>query len=174
MFDATAQKYAYVRFRQPVGEYCFEIPAAYAQAQAFARPLASDEKLGSITGPVAIPAKWIGTIERRIQQSVPDPTILNVNDEGWLDSDIATYALCFFDTTSDVLPTSEPYLYTTLNGDLVAEFAGRHGKLTNVISKGAVNSFAIVNGQMMKTTINFPLDNVAKARQELMQITEQL
>jgi hypothetical protein len=56
---------------------------------------------------------------------------------------------------------------------LVAEFAGKHGKLTSIIGKTAVNSFAIVEGQMLKATLNFPLDKV-KARQELMQITKQL
>jgi hypothetical protein len=172
MVKATAQAYSDIRFRQPISEFIFELPAAPAQPQAAAPLLPSDQKLGEISGPVMIAAKWISTIQRRIKQSVPTYPA-NSSQEGWLDSDIATYAVCFFNAVSDVLPASEPYLYTANNGDLVAEFAGKHGKLTSIIGKAAVNSFVIVEGQVLKATLNFPLDRV-KARRELMQITKQL
>jgi hypothetical protein len=172
MITATAQVYSDIRFRQPGSEFSFEIPAAPVQ-EINDQPLVSDKKLGLISGPAGIAAEWISTITRRIQQSVPGPAS-GTDVDGWLDSDIAARALGFFDATSDVLPATEPYLYTATNGDLVAEFAGRHGKLTTVIGKAAVNSFAVLEGQIVKTTLNFPFDNVPKARQELMQITKQL
>lgn len=172
MVTATAQAYSDIRFRQSVSEFSFEIPAVTVP-EISVQPLLSDKKLGLISGPAGVAAKWISTIARRIQQSVPGP-MPGANDDGWLDSDIAARALGFFDATSDVLPAGEPYLYTATNGDLVAEFAGRHGKLTTVIGKAAVSSFADLEGQIVKTTLNFPFDNVLKARQELMQITKQL
>lgn len=173
MLIPTIQSYAYVQFRQPDRGYSLDFPVGYTVA--FTQALPSDQKLGLLEGPISIPAGWIGTIERRIEQSVPDPSVSNIDvEEGWLNPAIATYALWFFNATSDVLPSIEPYLYTATNGDLVAEFAGRRGKLTNVIGKGVVNSFAVVDGQMLKTTLNFPLDDVSKARQELMEITKQL
>lgn len=171
MFYPTAQAYSDIRFRQPAIVFTIDPAAALIPQQVAAFPLASDQKLGEIDGPVTIAAKWISTIQRRIEQSVPDALVANLDDGGWLDSDIATYAISFFNATSDVLPISEPYLYTASNGDLIAEFAGRHGKLTNVIGKTAVNSFAIVDGQIVKTTLNFPFDDIAKARQELTQLT---
>jgi hypothetical protein len=175
MFYPTAQAYSDIRFRQPAIVFTIDPAAALIPQQVAVFPLASDQKLGEIDGPVTIAAKWISTIQRRIEQSVPDPLIAASLDDGeWLDSDIATYAISFFNATSDVLPISEPYLYTASNGDLIAEFAGHHGKLTNVIGKTAVNSFAIVDGQMVKTTLKFPFDNIAKARQELMQLASQL
>jgi len=174
MLYPTAQAYSDIRFRQPATVFTIDPAAALIPQQVAVFPLASDQKLGEINGPVTIAAKWISTIQRRIEQSVPDVLVANLDDGGWLDSDIATYAISFFNATSDVLPISEPYLYTASNGDLVAEFAGRHGKLTNVIGKTAVNSFAIVDGQIVKTTLKFPLDNIEEARQELMQLTSQL
>jgi hypothetical protein len=174
MLYPTAQAYSDIRFLQPAMVFTMDPAAALIPQQVAVFPLASDQKLGEIDGPVAIAAKWISTIQRRIEQSVPDALVTTLDDGRWLDSDIATYAISFFNATSDVLPVSEPYLYTASNGDLIAEFAGRHGKLTNVIGKTAVNSFAIVDGQIVKTTLKFPLDNIAKARQELMQLTSQL
>src|SRR5271166_3934905 len=139
MVRATAQAYNDVRFRQPISEFIFELPTAPAEQQIAVQPLPSDQKLGEIDGPVVIAARWISTIQRRIEQSVPSPVADTTDEEGWLDSDIAAYAVYFFNAVSDVLPASEPYLYTATNGDLVAEFVGRHGKLTNVIGRASVN-----------------------------------
>src|SRR5271157_5201194 len=133
MATATAQASCDIRFRRSVSEFSFENPAAAAQ-RINAQPLLSDKKLGLISGPAGVAAKWISSIARRIQQSVPGP-VPRTDDDGWLDSDIAARALGFFDATSDILPATEPYLYTAANGDLVAEFAGRRGKLTTVIGK---------------------------------------
>lgn len=174
MLPVTA-RYIDIHFQQPVSTYVWECPV---QASIFevqmAQPLPSDMKLEEIKGPLRIAAKWITTIERRIQQSVPATLSAPDADEGWLDSDIAACAISFFDATSDVLPAAEPYLYTAMNGDLVAEFPDRHGKLTTVIGKAAAQSFAVVDGDVLKTTLNFPFDNIVNARQDLMQITKQL
>lgn len=174
MVNATAQAYSDVRFRSPISEFSFDLRTAPAEKQIIVQPLPSDQKLGRIDGPVVIAARWISTIQRRIEESVPGPVADTADEDGWLNSDIAAFAVYFFNAVSDVLPASEPYLYTASNGDLVAEFAGRHGKLTSVVGKGAVNSFAIVDGQMVKSTLNFPFESVVKARQELMQLTKQL
>lgn len=173
MSAVTAQQYAYVRVRQPEEQSSWGLACA-VPPQAVVEALPSDGNLGSIATPVVIPAQWIGTIQQRIQRSILGSTVATPDEGGWLDFEIARHALYFFDATSDVLPTSEPYLYTTSDGDLVAEFAGRHSKLTAVISKAAVQSYAIVDGQMIKSTLTFPFDDAAKARQELMQITNQL
>ncbi len=55
-----------------------------------------------------------------------------------------------------------------------AEFSSMHGKLTSIVSKGAVLAYAVVNGQPVTSKLRLPFDNVEKARRCLEQITEQL
>jgi hypothetical protein len=57
---------------------------------------------------------------------------------------------------------------------LVSEFASRHCMLTTVIGTDAFNSFADLDGDIVKTTVNLPFENLLKARKELMRITKHL
>jgi len=172
MRTATAQASSEIRFHRPA-EFRFESPEPAVVDMTVAEPLPSDNTLNQISGPSLIAAKWISVIERRIRESVSND-ITNADEDGWLTLEIAARALSFFKATSDVLPPADPYLYTAMNGDLVAEFEGPHGKLTSVIGKSAVIAFAVVDDNVVKTTLSLPFEDVVKVRGELQRITEQL
>jgi hypothetical protein len=59
----------------------------------------------------------------------------------WLQEDAAEAALSFFRNAADILP-SEPFIYSSVNGGLVAEFSGTSGTLSAMISPKAVIIFA--------------------------------
>jgi hypothetical protein len=175
MFAATAQAASQIRFRGPESAFTFEIPKIETKQQvAAADRLPSDNSLNVISGPSLIAAQWLATVERRIKESVPDQIMQAGEDDGWLNSEIARQAIRFFKATSDVLPAADPYIYTSMSGDLVVEFEGRHGKLTSVIGATSVLAFAVIDGNIVKTTMTLPFENVLRVRRELQRISDQL
>jgi hypothetical protein len=175
MFAATAQNSSSIRFRDSDTKFLFERPSADDDCETPAEPRPSDMELGAITGPTLLTANWLPIIERRICSSISAFESEDLQDDGrWLASEVAEQALMFFQTTSDVLPAVEPYMYTSAEGDLVVEFAAPRGKMTNIIGRASAVSFATVDGQIMKATLPLPVDDVRKARQELHQQTDQL
>ena len=174
MRNGTAPLYAEIRYCDSPSGYYFMFPDARAPQIIAAEKLPSDSKLSPVLGPTQIAAKWMSTLTRRILDSVPVHPIPAPHDEGLLDPEIASKAIIFFKETSDLLPTSEPYIYTSLDGDLVAEFVGQQGKLTNVISRDAVNSFVVSELGMFKATENLPFEDINRARKELRKVAAQL
>ncbi len=87
--------------------------------------------------------------------------------------DIATSASAFFEMTSDVLP-SEPYIYSSQNGDLVAEFDASHGTMTGIIAKNLVVLFAVVDGVPIERRVVLGSDSPRPLRRELQYLTEML
>jgi hypothetical protein len=84
---------------------------------------------------------WLSAVERRIKNStLPNEYQLQDTQE-WLQEDAATAALSFFRNAADILP-SEPFIYSSVNGGLVAEFPGTSGTLSAMISPKAVIIFA--------------------------------
>jgi hypothetical protein len=174
MRNGTAPLYAEVRYCDSPSGYYLIVPDARAPQAVAAERLPSDSRLSPVLGPTQIAAKWMSALARRILDSVPARPIPAPHDEGFLDPEIASKAVIFFRETSDLLPMSEPYIYTSLDGDLVAEFVEQQGKLTNVISKNTVSSFVVSEVGMFKATENLPFEDINRARKELQKVTAQL
>ncbi len=120
-----------------------------------------------------ITATWFNIVERRIRQSVLPVDQRAENDGRWLTQDIADSASAFFKTTSDVLP-AEPFIYSSRNGDLVAEFSAPHGTLTNIVSQTSVVAFAVVDGVPIEMRLELACRSRDRLRQELRQLTKML
>jgi len=95
-----------------------------------------------------------------------------VNDGSWLDADVAGQALAFFQATSDVLP-SEPYIYTSIEGDLVAEFRTPRGSMTSIVGKSSVINFAVIDQTVIKATLDLTDWDVDKARDKMRDLAAQ-
>ena len=54
-----------------------------------------------------------------------------------------------FEAASDVLP-GEPYIYSSVDGDLVAEFKDSYGRLTTIIGPTFTIGFAVVGREILK------------------------
>lgn len=104
---------------------------AARQSQRFA-----DERLIGIESYVPYltsPSSWLAVVEARIRDSVlPDEYDGDISSE-WLTEDAAYAAIAFFREGADLLNT-EPHIYATNSGDLVAEFEIPAASFTSVIS----------------------------------------
>jgi hypothetical protein len=116
----------------------------------------------SYEGPI-VPPKWYKDVETRINkstssgagQSVASPDFVTIEPE------VAKAANTFFKHCGSFLP-SEPYIYPSNQGDLIAEFADERGPLTIIISPRSVIIFAVADGvaNEMKFAISSNLDSV--------------
>jgi hypothetical protein len=75
--------------------------------------------------------------------------------------------------TSDLLP-NEPHIYSSTQGDLVAEFKGIHGTLTSIVSPRFLILFASVNGVPVQETLRFGETTTAAIRRAVHNLTEKL
>jgi hypothetical protein len=100
--------------------------------------------------PTVIPAPWLPVVERRLQNSIAPRNFCEAEDDGsWIGEKIANTAIDFFQETSDLLP-SEPYIYSSQKGDLVAEHDLGSKKLTNIIGESFVLTFLFEDGEITK------------------------
>lgn len=76
---------------------------------------------------------WLPVIQQRIRDSVIPNEYEGPETTEWLREDIANAAISFFQKSADILPT-EPHIYCSNSGNLVAEFATEKGNLTTVVS----------------------------------------
>jgi hypothetical protein len=91
---------------------------------------------------ISPPVSWLPLVERRIEDSKIPKEYEPLEPAEWLSEDVANAALRFFQNTADILP-SEPYLYASKQGALVAEFTTGSGALTTIISPDSVVLFAV-------------------------------
>lgn len=182
---ATAEAQSAVKIRKPSSRFSFEDLPVDAHAQ---EVLPVDSQAGEpweqllweaspkpLVGPIPVRAAWLPTIERRIADSIASPEVDEIPDDGrWIDSNVAAQAFGFFDATSDVLPSSEPYIYTSTHGDLVAEFEATHGKITTIVGKTSVVSFAATDATMHRTTLELPVSNIREVRKQLKELTDRV
>lgn len=89
---------------------------------------------------VPVQPEWLSTVQSRINKSIV-PGGLVENDGRWLSQQTAVAAIDFFNATADLLP-GEPFIYSSLEGDLIAEFTGERGVLTAIISPNFTVLFA--------------------------------
>lgn len=127
-----------------------------------------------LAGPTRIPAPWLPKLERRIKNSAaqPEEELLD-NDGSWLRRSVIDAADCFFRETSDVLP-SEPYLYGSTKGDLVAEYNCPAGKMTQILGDRFVICFTVINGKTWHTELEVQDKDFEATRIELRRITKSL
>src|SRR5260370_18624549 len=109
------------------------MPIAISSQTLDQQPLSDNRQESRIrTSLYSIP-EWLDTVKRRIKHSImpKDQEIENVGQ--WLTEEIANAASTFFEEASDLLP-SEPFIYASRQGDLVAEFTPKFGSLTTIYS----------------------------------------
>lgn len=172
---AGAGTFSGLRYRGPVDRYWLRplVAGNGSNRAAPAPPKLSEQRLDDLVGPTPIPAPWLPALEQRIRESIAPSDADYVNDGQWLRPNIAGEAMRFFQGTSDVLP-GEPYIYTLLNGDLVAEFRAAHGNVTSIVQTTSVITFAVIDGQLLDRKLELRNDNLAAARQELQRLTNEL
>jgi hypothetical protein len=175
MACATAAETASVRIKNwYVPTPTASIPGGYLQQYGTPNRQLSDTKQEKDIREVRpISAAWFNVVQRRIQKSTAPRGRKADNDRRWLSQDIADAASAFFKTTSDVLP-SEPYIYSSLKGDLVAEFSGAHGTMTNIVSEASVIVFAVVDGTPVERRLSLGRSETDALRQELQRLTKML
>jgi hypothetical protein len=126
-----------------------------------------------VVGPSVSPAGWLQIVERRISNSL-QPAGRDYENQGqWLSAETASAATAFFQLTSDVLP-GEPHIYSSLVGDLVAEFKAPHGVLNAVISTKAFTALAIIDGSPEETRIEWNAVSSRSVRSTLRSLTAKL
>ena len=90
--------------------------------------------------------EWLGSTLKAIRSSVSAIAGgKNLDDGRWLSQNVANSASDFFENTADLFP-HKPFIYSSIEGDLVAEFKTDHGTLTSIVSPLFVLLFAVVNG----------------------------
>jgi len=123
----------------------------------------------AILAPNLFPPKWLTAVDRRIRASVgPRNHAFEAGDK-WLTPEVATAAAAFFRDIADLLP-SEPYIYPSRQGDLIAEFECSNGTLTIIVSPKYVILFAALNGLSLEQRI----ENWMSAKPELRRIVHEL
>lgn len=88
---------------------------------------------------------WLSAVEKRINAATLPDGYAILESTQWISQEVSTAAIRFFQHTADVLP-SEPFIYGSKKGALVAEFAAEGGALTTVIAPNRTALFAVKNG----------------------------
>jgi hypothetical protein len=136
----------------------------------FARITGPLEFEAQAIGPAPIVAPWLSDVSRRIKDSIVPEGCQCENEGQWLSPSIALAATAFFQLTSDVLP-SEPHIYSSLSGDLVAEFAGPRGILNAVISPRRIIALVVTGDSTIEKNIDWNSISANTLRRELGEIT---
>jgi hypothetical protein len=91
-------------------------------------------------------APWLDSVERRIQNSTAPSGYPILDPQVWLTENIASAGLSFFRNVDDLL-ASEPYIYASKRGDLVAEISAQgQPSLTVIVSPDTIILFAASDG----------------------------
>jgi len=122
------------------------------------------------------PAPWLADVQRRLSNSVgqdtPDP------DGRWLAKGVVSAATSFFQATSDLLSvtpySAAPYLYSSRQGELVAEFGRADAPLTLIVSSNYALAFVVINGQAVQKRIPLAGTQTSTLRSEFSEITRAL
>lgn len=140
-------------------------PRSYTENQYFMTP---DAQLYSVE-PASAP--WLGAVQRRLNASIgiEGSTI----DGTWLPEDVVTAANTFFNATSYLFP-SEPYIYSSRVGNLVAEFESNLGRMTLILSKDSALALASVGPEKIQKRIDFASATPARLRSDVSGITDRL
>jgi hypothetical protein len=95
----------------------------------------------SNVGQITFAPSWLERVTQRITNSIaPEKRQSDEEPQRWLSNDVAQGGLTFLRNASNLLP-SEPYIYSSREGKLVAEFKGAHGNLTAIVSPNSTILF---------------------------------
>lgn len=97
------------------------------------KALKDEVRIESYTPYLNSPSSWLAQVESRIRDSVVPQSGEEQPSCEWLAQDAAYAAIAFFRQGADLLPT-EPHIYGTESGDLVAEFETSHATITSIVS----------------------------------------
>jgi len=97
------------------------------------------------------PAPWLASIVEQLRGSIEPAGVNASSEEGmWLMPPVADAAIAFFQSASDIFP-SEPYIYSSGKGDVVAEFDFPNAvKLTAILGESFAMAFAMIDGAPVK------------------------
>lgn len=153
-----------------------KVAERYIKWFAVPRPgrLADTKPEASIQSPTLITPQWLTTVQERVYRSIVPKDQEAENDGRWLSQRVAETAFGFFQMTSDILP-SEPHIYGSQSGDLIAEFEAEHGTMTSILTQTSVVLFAVVDkGVPLERRFVFGSDSPTALRRELQRLTELL
>jgi hypothetical protein len=119
------------------------------------------------------PAPWLATVQRRLTNSI-GPVEPGASPGGqWLSGDVVRAANSWFQATSDMLP-NEPFLHSSAQGNLVAEFTGVNGPMTVVVTTSHALAMATINGQPVQHQMSLAAAQPATMRADLATLTDAL
>lgn len=119
------------------------------------------------------PNSWLPLVEERIRASILPEEYEGEPSCEWLTEDAAHAAISFFRAAADLLPT-EPYIYATNSGDLVAEFETKSGSMTSVVSDDETILFAVLASNPHEPIQKVIRRGSNQIRDELRSITNKL
>jgi hypothetical protein len=90
-------------------------------------------RIDPYTPVLAVPNAWLSAVEERIRASTRPPELQGEESAEWLSVSAASTAINFLRQAADLLPT-EPHIYASDNGDLVAEFETEASNVTSVVT----------------------------------------
>lgn len=120
---------------------------------------------------ISYDAAWLSTVEQRIRASIAPEGYPEEGSGAWLQASVGSAAVDFFRSTSAALP-SEPYIYASRVGDLVAEFIGPRGKMTCIVAPKVVYVFAVAGDETVEK--KFVPSEVIELRSHLQTMTNLL
>lgn len=103
----------------------------------------TEVRIAPYTPYLTAPNNWLPIVESRIRGSVLPNEYESEPSTEWLSEGAANAAIAFLRNGADMLPT-EPHIYGTKSGDLVAEFETANGSMTSVVSDKQTILFAVL------------------------------
>jgi len=173
--DVTAGYSAALRLRQMLvaRAYVVDLPVATGSQALDQPPLSDNRQEAEIRAPLPNIPDWLDAVRHRIRDSIVPKGREADNNGQWLTEEIAGAACTFFEASSDLLP-SEPFIYSSRQGDLVAEFASTAGSLTAIVSSKSVLLYAVVNGRPEHREVELLSEGSVRLRRDLDELTELL
>ncbi len=95
--------------------------------------------------PLPIMPRWLEATQAIIRNSTAMGSIEPADVGRWLSEDVANAATDFLKDCADLLP-SEPHIYSSRDGNLVADFVAPRGSLTAIVAPKFVLLFAVADG----------------------------
>jgi hypothetical protein len=102
----------------------------------------TEVRIDSYTPVLPAANAWLSVVEQRIRASVRPAEQEGEESTEWLSQSAADMAITFFRNAADLLPT-EPHIYATESGDLVAEFETQASNMTSVVSPAETILFGV-------------------------------